>query len=264
MYYDSPAEEKPFDRTADDGGFAAIFRTIACIGDSLSSGEHEGTNEDGSPAYCDYFEYSWGQFLARTTGATVHNMSRGGMTAHEYLEFSEERGYWAPEYASQAYILALGVNDVTWAYPGTLGTADDIDLVHPENSRPTFAGDYGKIIQKILMQEPKARIFLMTMPYEPDKDAELNRRMDAHAALLYEIAKLFPFTYVLDFRKYAPAYDKAFRQRFYLGDHLNAAGYLLTAKWVMSYLDYIIRHNPEDFCQVGFIGKDIHNAGRKW
>ena len=31
--------EKPLDRLIDDGGFASIFRTIACIGDSLSSGE---------------------------------------------------------------------------------------------------------------------------------------------------------------------------------------------------------------------------------
>ena len=32
-------KEKPLDRILNDGGFCGIFRTIACIGDSLSSGE---------------------------------------------------------------------------------------------------------------------------------------------------------------------------------------------------------------------------------
>ncbi|MBQ8323477.1 MAG: hypothetical protein IJX91_05875 [Clostridia bacterium] len=38
--------EKPLDRNVTDGGFCAIFRTIACIGDSLSSGELESVKAD--------------------------------------------------------------------------------------------------------------------------------------------------------------------------------------------------------------------------
>jgi len=45
---------------------------------------------------------------------------------------------------------------------------------------------------------------------------------------------------------------------------MNPMGYLLTAKYVMSYIDYIIRHNMEDFAQVGFIGTPHHNASAKW
>ena len=33
--------EKPLDNIAINGGFTSIFRTIGCIGDSLSSGELE-------------------------------------------------------------------------------------------------------------------------------------------------------------------------------------------------------------------------------
>ena len=39
--------EKPLDRIVTDGGFCAIFRKIACIGDSLSSGEFETRTESG-------------------------------------------------------------------------------------------------------------------------------------------------------------------------------------------------------------------------
>jgi hypothetical protein len=35
---------------------------------------------------------------------------------------------------------------------------------------------------------------------------------------------------------------------------MNPAGYLLTARMIESYMDYIIRHNAEDFAEVGFIG----------
>ena len=33
--------EKPLDNIVEDGGFFKIFRTVGCIGDSLSSGEFE-------------------------------------------------------------------------------------------------------------------------------------------------------------------------------------------------------------------------------
>ena len=64
--------------------------------------------------------------------------------------------------------------------------------------------------------------------------------------------------------EFGPIYDEKFKYNFYLGGHLNAAGYLLTAQIVMSYIDYIIRHNPEDFAQVGFVGTEFHNETRKW
>lgn len=35
---------------------------------------------------------------------------------------------------------------------------------------------------------------------------------------------------------------------------MNPMGYMLTARMVESYIDYIIRHNAEDFKQIGFIG----------
>lgn len=88
------ADEKPLDNLICNGGFCGIFRTIGCIGDSLSSGEHEGTAADGGKTYHDYYEYSWGQYMARNIGAKVYNFSRGGMTAEEYCErFAEDEAF---------------------------------------------------------------------------------------------------------------------------------------------------------------------------
>ena len=40
--------------------------------------------------------------------------------------------------------------------------------------------------------------------------------------------------------------------------HLNPMGYVLTAKMIDSYIDYIIRKHPDDFRRVPFIGKGLH------
>ena len=83
----APADEKPLENWVTDGGYTSIFRTIACVGDSLSSGEFETLDGDtGARHFYDMFEYSWGQFMARMAGLTVYNFSRGGMTASEYCE----------------------------------------------------------------------------------------------------------------------------------------------------------------------------------
>ena len=60
--------------------------------------------------------------------------------------------------------------------------------------------------------------------------------------------------------KYFPVMDDDYRKRFYLGGHLNPMGYILTAKVISSYIDYIVRHNYADFKQVGFIGTPYKNT----
>ena len=69
-------EEKPLDTLCTDGGMSGIFRTVGCVGDSLSSGEFEATNEAGEKTYHDMFEYSWGQYLARMAGAVFCKAER--------------------------------------------------------------------------------------------------------------------------------------------------------------------------------------------
>ncbi|MBR2011031.1 MAG: SGNH/GDSL hydrolase family protein [Clostridia bacterium] len=256
--------EQPLDCIVQNGGFCGIFRKIACIGDSLSSGEHE-SYENEAKGYHDYYDYSWGQFFARDVGCTVYNFSKGGMTAKAYDKFARENGFYDDAYKSQAYIIALGVNDVSRAIEGVteLGELSDIDLTDHAKNRATFTGFYASIIAKYQAIQPKAKFFLMTIPRDGGS-SERQALYDKHAELLWGISKMLPNCYVLDFRKYAPLYDEAFKKSFYLGGHMNACGYRLTALMVESYIDYIIRHNPEDFVQVGFIGTPYHNAKRKW
>jgi lysophospholipase L1-like esterase len=254
-------DEKPLDNIPMDGGMCAIFRTIGCIGDSLSSGEFESLSAEGKKGYHDFFEYSWGQYIARHAGLTAYNFSKGGMTAKQYWNsFAEEKGYWSPDLLCQAYIIALGVNDIL-NQKQDVGSIHDICLEDYNKNADTFAGYYGRIIQRIKSMQPHARFFLVTMPRDGSPRDE---RKPAHAALLHEMADLFDYTYVIDLNRYAPVYDAEFKRRYYLGGHMNPAGYILTARMMESYIDYIVRHNPEDFLQIPFIGKGYHNTSAKW
>lgn len=252
----NPKNEKPLDNIKDDGGYTAIFRTIACIGDSLSSGEFEAAKEDGTSSYHDMFEYSWGQFIARMCGSRVYNMSRGGMTAKEYLEsFADYNGFWDGKYASQAYVIALGVNDL-FGLKQPVGTLGDVNFDDPDkNNTEVFAGCYAAIIQRLKKIQPRAKFFLVTMPREIDGNEDLKKE---HSRLLYGLAEKFDNTYVIDLNRYAPVYDENFKKNFYLRGHLNPMGYLLTAKMIASYIDFIIRHNMNEFKDVGFIGTSLH------
>ena len=154
--------ERPLDNIVDDGGFAAIFRRIACVGDSLSSGEFEQVDAEGKKSYHDMFEYSWGQFIARMIGAEVFNFSRGGMTAKEYIDsFAEQNGYWDEEKKCQAYILALGVNDL-FGYRQEVGSIEDTDLENGTENPANFAQYYASLIAKLRKIAPNAFFFLMT------------------------------------------------------------------------------------------------------
>ncbi len=254
--------EKPLDTIRYDGGFFGIFRTVAVIGDSLASGEMESLDENGKPGWHDYLEYSWGQYMARAAGNTVYNFSRGGMTAKEYMEgWGEENGCFDESKAAQAYIIGLGVNDVLNGLC-TRGTVADIDLAHPENNAKTFMGYMGQLIDRYKKIAPKARFFLLTPPYSMKTPKEAT---DELVQLMYDLAPLYDYTYIIDLAKYSPIHDAEFRRNFYLGGHLSAAGYQITAWQIMSYIDYIVRNNPDDFRQIAFVGKnDGHHVKFKW
>lgn len=255
--YYSKENEKPLDCIKSDGGFCGIFRTIGCIGDSLSSGEFETVDHNNVHHFYDLFEYSWGQYLARMTGSTVYNFSRGGMTAKEYVQsFADANGFWTVKKAAQAYIIALGVNDLL-GLKQELGSVEDIDPEHYENNRDSFAGWYAQIIQRVRIISPDSILFFVTMPRGESDTEEVEKKKEDHARLLTELTEVFHSSYVIDLHQYAPVYDKKFVDHFYFNGHMNAAGYLLTAKMIASYIDWIIRNHAEAFTTTGLIGTGI-------
>jgi len=247
--------EKPLDKLVDGYSHTSIFRTIAFIGDSLSSGEFETRTENGEKKYHDLFEYSWGQYIARKNGLLAYNFSKGGMKAKEYFEdFAESKGYWDKDKACQAYVIALGVNDI-YNQNREIGSISDIDADDYRKNKPTFVGYYAAIISKYKEISPDAKFFFVTFP-NTDVESRIEKTVKMVEAL-YSLASYFENSYVIDLYQYGPVYDKKFRDKYYLYGHMTPSGYILTAQLIDSYIDYIVRHNPDDFRNAGLINSGI-------
>ena len=247
LFYDE--HEKPLDRLVSGYSRTAIFRKIAFIGDSLSSGEFETRNASGKTGYHDMYDYSWGQYIARKNGLTAYNFSRGGMTAKWYVEsYASEMGFFDRDKAAQAYVLALGINDVNQIEIGEIADAE------PNSQKESFVRYYAEIVRRYKEISPEAKFFFLTLAKHDNKNRPKHGKELSEA--IRALADYFG-AYLIDLETYGPCYDDAFKKRFYLHWHLNADGYILTAELVDSYIDYIVRHHPEDFQNVPFIGTGI-------
>lgn len=247
--------EQPLQNLNDDCGFAAIFRNIGVIGDSLSSGEFESTDGNGTVHYHDMYEYSWPSFLGRTIGAEIRNFSRGGMTAKEYYSgYADERGFWQP---CQAYIIGLGNNDL-FVFNMKAGCAADIHIGDGDKNPDTFFGWLGKIIDKLKTLQKDARIFLVSMTRD-GSSVEHDKLIEYVADEMAKVAQMYEYCYLIDMTKHAPVYDAKVRDAFAMGYHPNCMGYYIYAKMIGNYMDYLIRKNYKDFFEVPFIGTGLKN-----
>ena len=251
-----PKDEKPLDNLVSDGGYVGIFRTIACVGDSLSSGEFQALKPTGENLFVDRFEYSWGQYMARMSGTTVYNFSRGGMTAKEYMgSFANQMGYWRPTLAADAYVVALGVNDLL-NRKMTPGTIDDVCFEDYTKNADSFYGHYASVLQRYRQIAPNAKLFLVTIIKSWKDDEERIALKERHREILTELAEKLGNAYVIDLYEYGFAQTPEIRRDLYLSGHMAPVGYMVIAKMITSYIDYIIRHNMEDFKLVGLTGYD--------
>lgn len=246
-------DEKPLSKLVGGYSYTSIFRTIAFIGDSLSSGEFETINEDGQRSFHDLYEYSWGQHIARRNGLKAYNFSRGGMTTKWYIEsFADERDFWNKDLACQAYVIALGVNDLKTL---ELGNINDVDANDYHKNAETFAGYYAQIISRYKEISPDAKFFLVGFPKATDE--KHNKNAEKLNSLLKDFTNRFDNTYVINLYENGPCYDEKFKEQYYLNGHLNPMGYIFTAEIIDSYIDYIVRKNPLDFKYAGLINSRI-------
>ena len=131
----------------------SMFQTIGIIGDSFCSGE---IFVNGSGV--DYYDLSWGQIMARMSGCTAVNYSKGGLTTKTWLtDATYGLAKLNAEAANQLYIIALGINDGNQSIP--IGTISDIT----SDSTNSFYSYYGRIIRAVKTHAPNAVIMLSTL-----------------------------------------------------------------------------------------------------
>lgn len=230
-------------------GFAAIFDDWGFVGDSLSSGNHNIVLPDGTQTNADFPKYSWGQYMCRVTGAQGVNFSFGGATTKTWIERAWQECKSNPK---KAYMIALGCNDsVSSDIPagnintdiGSYNSATDTDT-----NANTFAGYYAGIIQRLKSIQPKAKIFLVTLP-KGDREYA-NRYND----VIRGMRNIFSNVFIVDLWEYATEVNGEWASRYRMAYHLNTLGYVYTAYEIMTYLDWIVRNNPSEFKDVALIG----------
>lgn len=239
------------------GGMTSIFRTAGVVGDSLASGCMEYKDENNASQGLDRYEFSWIQQMKHICGFDIaYNFSVGGMTSKKFWtstnsHITDLRESGA-DHKCQLYFIALGVNDIADTSM-EVGTSADINNA----SSTTFYGYYSRIIELIQSIQPRAKIFLVGLPNH-SKMTVWGDRFTNFKNSIADMVNHFDNCYYLDLFTYDVAYDETFQQTYFNGFHENAIGYLRTAWVISSYVDWYIRHNYEEFKEVGFIGTDYH------
>ena len=249
--------ERPLEHIIHDGGLTRIFRTAGVVGDSLSSGCMEYKDSSGNALGYDRYEFSWIQQMRGICGFDkAENFSVGGLTSKTFWTTQSQKVKNLREdganHKCQLYFIALGVNDIADTTM-EVGTPNDIS----NDSSTTFYGYYSRIIKLIQRHQPKARIFLVGLPNH-NKMTIWGKRFTDFKNAIADMVNHFNFVYYLDLYQYESAYDSEFQKIYFNGFHENALGYARTAWVISSYVDWYIRHNYEEFREVGFIGTDYH------
>lgn len=138
--------------------YLSLFEKVAVIGDSYASGEiydKDGRNQNG-----DQYNHSWLAILSRKYGFNYYNYSRGGQTAHGWMnETSRAHGEFTTDNKHyDFYFLNLGINDHDRNPADYAGVKADI-----ASGTNSFYGEYGRIIETIKAKDPNAPIAIATI-----------------------------------------------------------------------------------------------------
>lgn len=162
----------------------SLFSKFGVVGDSYASGEMHFNGK-----FNDIYNVSWGQILARKTGASCVNFSAGGLSTKGWLTHSKGLPLMLSTEAQDVYYLALGINDANNYGNNYLGTIADIKADFTQNA-DSFFGNYGKIISNIKEHAPNAKIVMFTMVATTEMKATYNEA-------IIEIANHFEIPYII-------------------------------------------------------------------
>ena len=238
--------DNPLNVIKETPGYTRIFKTIGCIGDSVTKG-YVAHSSGGM----DFIDYSFPAYLEKICGNKVYNWGVSGATSKSWLE-----GYkgstahiecFDGNHKCDAYIIGLGGNDGSKNNNVPVGSLEDIKADYNNNPN-TFYGNMDKIIRKVKEIQPKAKIFLTTyLIYD------LNR-IPPYEDATRILATKYENCYLLDLHIYG---EKHCDDCDYSDNHhKNALGYLKKAHMIATYIDWVVRNNKADFMNVQFIGTD--------
>ncbi len=275
-------DNNPLARISRESGYCSIFKSWGFIGDSMSSGEVYGYL-NGTRMVKDDYSVSWGQFICKACHSTGYNYSIGGESAWAWVNGrsgNKDRA-WAKAQTQphDVYTIALGQNDAyNWAnnanqaqmfdypcvtaYPQRSYYLDegleitkekvlaDIDLTDFTQNANSYAGWMAGIIQRLKSIRPKCHIFILTNPQKVYPYYYYNQVVKYLVDIFKE--QYGNTIWLLDMAEYS-RYKVNKDNISLLGLHFSPYGYLWSAWEIMTYIDWIIRHNIKAFEGCAYI-----------
>lgn len=260
-------DDAPLNIIKENAGLASIFHRWVFIGDSYMSGEAAWLDKENTNHFTDIYEYSFGQIMCSMIGGVCKgvNFSSGGQTTTGWVSRYITRkgtgvnidgttaGTFYDEKA-QAYLIELLIND--WARTELGNFSTDINSEDSSLNASTFIGLYDRIIREIKKVQPSAKIFLLTHPGLGSSGVSLD-----YTNAVRQMAERYKGqnVWLVDLNKYAPNINTG----GYNNGHPTPAGYYMYALLLANYIDWIIRHNINDFMYVSMIGNEDWEQNHK-
>ena len=214
-----------------------IFKKVFCVGDSYTSGYIKLPNQESVKTN---LEFAWPHYLSVISG---NNWINGGASGSNTSNWWTNRGYLATQSGPvQAYVIGLMINDVAQV---TLGSSSDIGT-----EADTYYGNMSRIIDRLLLISPDAKIFLNGCPKEgSDFRTYENALKDIEA--YYQ--NLGTPVYFIDLYAYKFLYNMPSFTGDALSGHYSAIGYQQMAQIYQYILSDYINSHISDFQDVAFI-----------
>lgn len=245
-------DDNPLSVVKETPGMTAILHRIGVVGASLTNGGHNTTN--GSFGQEAGREYSWPQRLARLCGITCFNFGHGGYWCKYWLD--DNGGYYSavgePENKCDAYIISFASNDVYSKSGYYVGTIDDVHVGNERENSSSYYGYLSQIIARCHDVQKRAYLFVLTYPHDFGQTES-----GGYTQAMRDIVKLYREAgyniYLIDYAAYGMTVEEATERGFKRGAHYVGAGYQYMTYEICTYIDWIIRHNIEDFKDIAFV-----------
>ena len=130
----------------------SMFDDIAVCGDSYTAAQFYHNNT----LVGDNESISWGKILGRMAGIEVGVYASSGADTNTWQSRSNCLPKVLTDPARQLYIFSLAINDYSYV---PLGTIADINVDYTQNPN-TYYGNFGRIIDQLLIHAPNAKIIL--------------------------------------------------------------------------------------------------------
>lgn len=223
--YDAELPEEPYH---DYTHLRHVFKNVLCIGDSLTEGDQGGNfNPRLTP-------WNYPYFMNKNTGWTTLNRGRSGFTVTHWWDTYKDEDFSSYDMA----VIFLGTN---LGLTDTLSTdVDPYDDYH--DYADTNTGNYCKIIEKLLEENPKMSLFLVT-PWNFERNYWLTT-----CEVLHKIGTRYnlPVFETVDKTVVANIFDTRFHEVF-LDAHLNSIGYMILSDYLENCILKEINNHPLEY-----------------